>query len=129
MIRKYSPKDDDYIEKAFISEGFDLKEMVFRNSNTYITDEGFFSYRIDNGYPRLLHYYVNKNLRPSYKASLRLLRAFVELIRKDNYLFFTVVVPKEKPYLKKMIEFVRGKQYCKINGDVCYYVPVFGRIR
>jgi len=125
-MRPYTDKDYDYLYKSILSEGFTKDEMSFETDRTFITDEGFFSYRTDGKYPRLVHYFVDKDKR-SFRAAHKLFRAFVKVMRENNYLFYIVQEPKGKPYLKKFIEYIKGKEYCKVDGDIYFYVPVFGR--
>lgn len=126
-MRQYNHKDYDYIYKSLLNEGFKKNQMTFDTDLTYLTDTGFFSYRIENEYPRLVHFYINKEKR-SIKSAQDLIRKFRELIIKEGYLFFIAQAPKELPHIKRIIKYIKGVKYLNQDGDTYYYVPVFGRI-
>lgn len=109
-----------------MSEGFTNNQMTFKTDKTYITNTGFFSYRIENNYPRLVHLYVNKDKR-SAKAARNLLREFRKILINKKYLFFIAEAPKEKPYMKRFIRYIKGKKYLETKGDTFYCVPLSGR--
>lgn len=128
-MREYTDKDYEYLSKSLLDAGFTKNQMSFETDYTFITDDGFFSYKIECEYPRLIHFYLNKDKRDSLKAARRLIRTFVNMVREKGCLFYIVESPKELPYMKKWIHFIKGKKYYEANGDSYYYVPVFGRFK
>ena len=125
-MRPYTNKDCNYLTKALLSEGFTNNQMTFKTDKTYITNAGFFSYRIENNYPRLAHLYVDKDKR-SAKTVRNLLKEFRKILINKKYLFFIAEAPKEKPYMKRFIRYIKGKKYLETKGDTFYCVPLFGR--
>lgn len=128
MIRKYNQKDYDYLYKALSDEGFTKDQMTFETDHTYITDKGFFSYRMVDSYPRLAHLYLNKKDR-TYKNASDLIKALRKILIENEHLFFIAESPKEKPYMERFIKYIKGVKYLEINGDSFFYVPVFGRFK
>jgi len=128
-MRDYTDKDSDYIEKALLDEGFTLEQMTYKTDQTFITDVGFFSYRVENRYPRLVHFYLDKKNRGA-GAFRKLSHALWEKMIEKKHLFCVLELPKEKPYLKRFIKYYGGKDpFCEKDGDKFYYIPTFGRIR
>ncbi len=125
-MKAYTEQDYEHINKCLLSEGLTKEQMTFETDNTYLTEKGFFSYRIENEYPRLVHFYINKKDR-SFKAAQDLMRIFHKILINEEHLFFIVDAPKESPYIKRIIKYIKGKKYLELNGDSFYYVPVFGR--
>lgn len=128
-MRLYIPeKDYDYIYQALKSEGLKRTEMTFELDNTFVMDNGFFSYKIDGEYPRITHFYIDKDKR-SMKAARKMLKAFRQLIIGTGYLFYIMEVPDNKLYLNKIVQYLKGIKFGAINGSTYYYAPVFGRIK
>ena len=119
---------------ALVSEGLRLNEMTFRTDQTFMTDDGFFSFVETNEYPELRHFYVNKSLRIAFSDSMRaarkLFKTFRNIMVAKKYLFFIAEAPRGKPYMKRLIKYLKGKEFYsdKENGSTYYYVPLFGRI-
>jgi hypothetical protein len=126
-MKQYKNKDYNYLYRSLSGEGFTKDQMTFETDCTYLTNTGFFSYRIENKYPRLVHFYIDKDKR-SFKAAQELIREFRKILINKEYLFFIAEAPKEKPYMKRIIQYIKGKKYLEKNGDTFYNVPVFGRI-
>ena len=128
MIRLYTSKDYDYICQALESEGLKREEMTFEFNNTFIVDNGFFSYKIDGKYPRITHFYIDRDKR-SMKAARKMLRIFRQVIMEAGYLFYIMEVPDNKRYLKKIVRYLKGVRFSITGGSSYYYAPVFGRIK
>lgn len=127
-IRLYEEKDYDYIYRALESEGLERKEITPGLNNTFIVDDGFFSYKIDGKYPRMIYFYIDKDKR-SMKAARKLLKVFRQVIMESGYLFYILAASDKKPYMKQLIRYLKGVSYSEVNGNTYYYVPVFGRIK
>ena len=127
-MRPYNKSDYDYLYSSLKSEGFSKEQMTFEADMTFLTDSGFFSFRIENGFPRLVHFYIDKDMRSLATAS-SMLKVFIDIMRRNNYLFFIAEAPKELPYMKRIIKYIKGKEYLKVDGDTFFYVPVCGRFK
>ena len=128
MIRLYRPEDYSYIHQALKSEGLQDSEMIIGSDVMFIMDDGFFSYRIDHEYPRLIHFYIDKDKR-SLQSARKMLKIFRQIIMETGYLFYVMEVPDNKQYLKKIIRYLKGVKFDRINESSYYYAPVFGRIK
>lgn len=127
-MRLYEPKDYSYIYQALKSEGLKREEMTFELDNTFIVDSGFFAYKIDGKYPRITHFYINKDKR-SLQSARKMLKIFRQIIMEAGYLFYIMEVPDSKRYLKKIVRYLKGVKFSRINESSYYYAPVFGRIK
>lgn len=128
-VRLYEPdKDYDYIYQALKSEGLKRIEMRFELDNTFIVDNGFFSYRIDGKYPRITHFYIDKDKR-SMEAARKMLKIFRRLIMFTGYSFYIMEVPDNKRYLESIVRYLKSVKFDKSNGSTYYYAPIFGRIK
>lgn len=119
--------DYDYIVNALLSENLTKEDMTFQTDETFITDIGFFSYRIEHGYPRLVHFFLDKDKR-SLKNAHSLIRTFKKIMIGRGYLFFIAFASKNKKYLNRFIKYMKGIKYEENNGNTYYYVPLFGRV-
>ena len=128
MTRPYTPKDYDYIYQALKSEGLKREEMTFELDNTFIVDSGFFAYRMDGKYPRITHFYIDKDKR-SMTAARKMLKIFRQIIMEAGCLFYIMEVPDNKRYLKKIVRYLKGVRFSITGGSSYYYAPVFGRIK
>ncbi|MDO9535095.1 MAG: hypothetical protein Q7J85_07125 [Bacillota bacterium] len=128
-MKEYTNEDYDYIKTSLKDEGLTDEKMTFETDNTFITDVGFFSYRIEGEYPRLMHFYVDKDKRGGGNFR-RLARDFWGKLIEGEHLFCVIELPKGKQYLKRFIEYYGGKEpYYEENGNKYYLVPTIGRIR
>jgi hypothetical protein len=129
MVRLYEPeKDYDYIYQALKAEGLKRIEMTFELDNTFIVDNGFFSYTTDGEYPRITHFYIDKDKR-SMKTARKMLKLFRRFVMFAGYLFYIIEVPDNKLYLKRIARYLKGIKYDELNGSTYYYAPIFGRIK
>ena len=126
-MRNYVSQDYDSIRSALLDEGFTDEQMTFETDETFINDDGFFSYRIESGFPRLIHFYTEKPRSPD--KARRLIKEFRKMVIRENYPFFIMSAPKEKPELAKFIIYLKGKKYLEQDGDKYFYVPIAGRIK
>jgi hypothetical protein len=128
-VRKYTEQDYDYIRDSLLSEGFTDDQMTFETDETFITDIGFFAYRIEDTYPRLTHFFVDKDKRRG-DTFRKLSKDFWGKLIDNGHLFYILEVPKEKPYIEKFVKFYGGNEpFKEINGDKFYLVPTFRRIK
>ena len=127
-IRLYEEKDYNYIYQALKSEGLKREEMTFELDNTFIVDSGFFAYKIDGKYPRITHFYIDKDKR-SMRAARKMLKIFRQIIMEAGYLFYIMEAPDDKLYMKSLIRYLGGKKFIEVNKSSYYYAPVFGRIK
>ena len=129
MVKPYTKKDYAEVYYALVSEGLRLNEMTFKTDQTFMTDDGFFSFIETGEYPELRHFYVNKSLR-SMRAARKLFKTFRNIMLAKKYLFFIAEAPRGKPYMKRLIKYLKGKEYYsnEATGSTYYYVPLFGRI-
>lgn len=124
-MRQYAKDDYQYIRNALLDEGLTDEQMTFRKDITILTDFGFFSYRIEHGYPFLSHFYVDKDKRCSRNA-LILYRLFKETIKSDGYISFIAEVMNKKEYLNRFVKWLskRSKPYSTANDSEYYLVGV-----
>ena len=128
MVKLYTPKDYDYIYQALKSEGLKREEMTFELDNTFIVDSGFFAYKMDGKYPRITHFYIDRDKR-SMKAARKMLKVFRQIIMEAGYSFYIMEAPDNKSYIKSLIRYLGGKKFDETDKSSYYYAPVFGRIR
>jgi len=127
-MRKYTDKDYDYIYNSLAGEGLTKEEMTFETDITFLTDFGFFSYRIDGRYPRLIHFYVDKDKR-LFRNARKLFRLFWREVIKGDYPFYIMEVPKEKSYISRFALYLKGKEYLEQDGNRYFYIPISGRLK
>jgi hypothetical protein len=114
--------DDDWMITLLGQEGFPINRTGIHSCANVKTDYGFFSVRLEHGYPRLVHFIVEKEKR-NFSNSLDQFNAFTELMILVGYPSFIVEVPREKPELEKAIQFIGGKKpYQVIDGDKVYLI-------
>ena len=126
-MRPYRKSDKEYIVNALLSEGLTLEDMTFETDQTFVTEIGFFSYRMEFGYSRLVHFFVDKDKR-SLKNAHKLIKDFKQLLIKGKYLFFIAYASKNKKFLNRFIQYIKGVRYEENDGNIFYYVPLFGRV-
>lgn len=126
-MRPYRKSDKEYIVNALLSEGLTLEDMTFETDKTFVTEVGFFSYRMEFEYPRLGHFFVDKDKR-SLKNGHKLIKEFKQLLIKGKYLFFIALASKDKKFFNRFIQYIKGVKYEENDEDVFYYVPLFGRV-
>ena len=126
-MRPYKKNDKEYIVNALLSEGLALEDMTFETDKTFVTEIGFFSYRMEFEYPRLVHFFVDKDRR-SLKNAHKLIKDFKQLLIKGKYLFFIAYASKNKKFLNRFIQYIKGVRYEENDGNIFYYVPLFGRV-
>ena len=126
-MRPYRESDKEYIVNALLSEGLTFGDMTFETDQTFVTEIGFFSYRMEFGYPRLGHFFVDKDKR-SLKNAHKLIKDFKQLLIKGKYLFFIALAPRDKKFFNRFIQYIKGTMYEENDEDVFYYVPLFGRV-
>ena len=126
-MRPYKKSDKEYIVNALLSEGLALEDMTFETDKTFVTEIGFFSYRMEKGYPRLGHFFIDKDKR-SLKNAHKLIKDFKQLLIKGKYLFFIALAPKDKKFFNRFIQYMKGVKYEENDGNAYYYVPSFGRV-
>ena len=123
-MREYQPADKKYIYESLRSEGLSDNEMTFETDKTFLTDYGFFSYRMEHGYPFLTHFYVDKNKR-STRNALSLYRLFKQQIISEGHKAFIAEVMNKKAYLEKFIKWLgRRKHYAEANNSKYYLIGV-----
>lgn len=127
MIRPYTEDDFKYIYLALKNEGLTEEEMSFEDDQVFIMDIGFFSFKERDEYPELMHFCVDKDKR-SMKSARQLLKAFRNIMLFKGYSFFIATAPKDKPYIKRLLEYLKGKYYTSGKTEDYYIVPLFGRI-
>ena len=115
-------KERNYIREALLDEGFTAEQMTFETDETFITDIGFFSYRIEHGYPFLSHFYVDTDKRTPRNA-LSLYGLFKKTIKSNGYSAFIASAMNEKKYLSRFIRYLskRKKPYA-IKSNCEYYL-------
>ena len=132
MLRPYTKKDYAEVYYALVSEGLCLNEMTFKTDQTFITEDGFFSFIETGEYPELRHFYVNKSLRIAFSDSMRaarkLFKTFRNIMLAKKCLFFIAEAPRNKPYMKRLIKYLKGKECYSNEKSIYYHVPLFGRI-
>ena len=126
-MRPYRKSDKEYIVNALLSEDLALEDMTFETDQTFVTEIGFFSYRMEKEYPRLGHFFVDKDKR-SLKNAHKLIKDFKQLLIKDKCLFFIALAPKDKKFFNRFIQYIKGTMYEENDEDIFYYVPLFGRV-
>ncbi len=127
LIHKYIQEDFDYIHASLKSEGLTEDQMNFISDNTWITDFGFFSYRFDNGMPRLIHFYINPDKRNYHHAYL-LWHIFALLMMKKGHFHAILEVPGNKEYLRSFMRLLGSPQpFTEQDGAEFYRVPLIGR--
>ncbi|MFC1567320.1 hypothetical protein ACFL3R_00600 [Thermodesulfobacteriota bacterium] len=125
-LRSAVPTDYPYIEQCLLDEGFDRERHSFLSDITYMCDIGFFSWRMEHGYPRLTHFYLNKNNR-GVRGAYALTRLFEAVMRNYSFEKFIAEVPAEKPELEKFIRFLGTTEpFTEQDGDKFYLVDVGG---
>ena len=90
-------------------EGFPINKTGIHSCANIRTDYGFFSVRLEHGYPRLVHFVVEKDKR-GFSNSLDQFNAFTELMVATGNHAFIVEVPSEKPELETAVRFIGGKK-------------------
>jgi hypothetical protein len=128
-LRPYTNKDYDYLYQSLTDEGFTKDQMSFETDKTYIMDIGFFSYRMEGEYPRLAHYYLNKDKRGGWNFK-KISKAFWEKLIEEEHLFYILEAPKEKPFFESFAKYYGAKEpFEETDGNKFYLVPTFGRIK
>ncbi|MFA7120533.1 MAG: hypothetical protein WC277_03590 [Bacilli bacterium] len=120
--------DGDRIKEALLSEGLTEDQMTYDTDILRTFDDGFYSWRLEAGYPRLIHFYTIPEKR-SFLTAIRMMRRFRDELVREGHLFYIVELPKSKPYIRRFIEYIKGKKYLEIDGDAYYYAPTTGRTR
>jgi hypothetical protein len=128
-IRQYDPeKDYDYVYNALKAEGLKKFEMRIGLDMMFILEDGFFSYRIGDRYPRLIHFVINKDKR-SMKTARKMLKFFRRMVMEGGYLFYIVEVSKDTQYITRFIQYLKGVKFEEHEYSMHYYVPLFGRVK
>ena len=124
-MRRYQKADRGYIYKSLKSENLRDDQMSFEQDNTFLNDTGFFSYRMEHGYPYITHFYIDKDKR-NHLTALKLLKDFKEKIKEEGYTAFIVEVLEEKQYLSRLVMWLnrRRKPYAEVDGNKYYLVGV-----
>lgn len=123
-MRAYQKTDKPYILRSLVKEGLQPHETGFEKANTYITNDGFFSYIIKFNFPVLLHFYVNPKDR-NFNNSIILYRTFKRHLLERGYPSFIARVPtKDKPYFTPMVKWLtrRAEPYASKDNYDFYIV-------
>jgi len=113
----------DYIYNALKSEGLTDDQITFEKDRTVQTDEGFFSWRLEHGYPYITHFYVDKNKR-NHRSALALWKAFKRDVEGHDFIIAEVL--PEKEYLNRFCLFLtQGRpHYAEVEGRKYYFIRV-----
>jgi hypothetical protein len=105
-MRPYNARRDflrlyHYLE----SENIQPLGMVFDRDVTFISDIGFYTYRIEhnNTQPWLIHFYIEPSKR-SYSAAYHMYQHFKGEMKNRGFKSFVVTVPDDKQYLRNFMK-------------------------
>jgi len=121
-MRPYDPKRDFWqLFKSLESEGIKPIGMAFGSAPTFVSDIGFYTYRLDhNGrQPWLIHFYIKPENR-SYTTLYRMYQHFKKQIQ-GKFPGYVVAVPDDKKYIKKFIHLAGSKEPYARQGDKDFY--------
>jgi len=116
--------DYDYMRELLSNEGFAKHQFGYDTCLNLKTDVGFFSTRIEYGYPRLVHFLVEPAKR-SFKNSLKQFNMFTDMMISQGHPFFVVESPASNPTIQRFIKYIGGQDYyMEVDGDKAFYIPV-----
>lgn len=121
-MRPYNTKRDFLrLFNYLVSENIRPVDMVFDKDITWVDENGFYTYRIED-YPWLIHFYIEPEHR-SYTTLYRMYQHFKDRVR-GRFTQYAVTVPDDKPYIEKFVKLAGGKKYMRRDKMDFYYVKL-----
>jgi hypothetical protein len=115
--------------RALQDEGYSDDEMDFEKDTTYVSDIGFFSFRLihDGKYLFMSHFLVFKDKRSKdHINSVILADDFRKIVHAMGFNSIIFAIPKERSWLEKFSKVAFGKAmeapYLEINGRKYFYM-------
>jgi hypothetical protein len=106
LIRPYIARRDFLrLYRYLESENIHPIGMVFDRDTTFVSDDGFYTYRVEhhNTQPWLIHFYIEPDKR-SYPAAYRMYQHFKGEMKKRGFNSFVATVPDDKQYLRNFMK-------------------------
>jgi len=116
----------NYIE-LLKAEGMTDEQISWDEDFQYEDENGFFSWRIEHGYPYMTHFYVYKDKR-NLTNGVRLYRKFTDTIIKEGYAHFIAEVVPEFAgktfgiFIRKRLKC--KEPYAKVGNNEYYLIGV-----
>jgi hypothetical protein len=109
--------------EALMAEGLREDQITYENDRHYNNDIGFFSYRIEHGYPYLTHFLVWSDMRKGFNF-LHLYHEFKRTIINEGHLAFIAEIIPGKECFEGFIKACLGckKPYAEVDGNKYYFV-------
>jgi len=133
-IIPYQPYLEYLLTKALHDEGVKDDEIHINTDPTFIVaDEsgyaGFVTFRMEHGYPRLVHFLGFKGRR-NFDTLRMLFKALIGAVIMTGAVMFIGTVPKDKQYFRRFIKRWVGKDEpysIDEEGTRQYLIPVIGK--
>ncbi len=110
------------LTQALLDEGVLPEDIKLDLYPTYVFDEGFFTMRIDNGLPAIVHFCVFKEKR-SAQSARALAKHFKDTVR--GWGFQQAYLHSKKDYIDRMIQYYfKTKPFAEKDGYRFYKVKV-----
>lgn len=124
-MREATFKDLLELEKHILAEGFESTNLYVVGAKTYIDDDGFFTYRINDGYPYIMHFWIKPELRGSGRGKV-LIGKFLDMCRENGYKHAIISTPSDRKNIGEMVcyYFKVKKPYYTANNKDFYFVEV-----
>lgn len=108
---------------ALLSEGLREDQITYEDDTHYEDDTGFFSYRIEHGFPYITHFMIWPDMRKGNNF-LNLYHTFRDTIIRNGHLAFIAEVLPGKEYFGKFIQTFLGckEPYAKVGDNTYYFV-------
>lgn len=127
-LRPYRDSDNETITAMLTAEGIEQDRMRHKHFETHVLENGeilgFFTIREERGVPSLQHFCIKKKYRSNKNARL-LAKFFKAVVMRKGSLFAIVHAVRNKPCLKRLIEFYfKAKPYAETENKFWYLVKV-----
>jgi hypothetical protein len=108
---------------ALLAEGLREDQITYENDIRYEDETGFFSYRMEHGFPYITHFLIWPDKRKGLNF-LNLYHKFREMIIKDGHLAFIAEVIPGKEAFEKFVQGLLGckEPYAKVGDNKYYFI-------
>lgn len=111
------------LKEILKKEGIAEEDQGLEECENVVTDIGFFSYKMFNGFPYLVHFWIDKKLR-SPSNFYKMVKQYKDLIRSKGFKY-TIINAPESGHVTKFVEgYGKVKPYSRQHGQNYYLLGV-----